>query len=127
MNNFKKDRIFIKGNVASSKNSKQWTGKSLVNSKTTQKYIKLSRQEYILNKDKFLEMTKNLPLPYKVKFTFIRDSKRKFDYVNPCQTVLDLMKKYEWIKDDNCDIIIPSFGEYSVDKNNPGVYIEIDV
>lgn len=122
-----KDRIFIKGNVASSKNSKQWTGKFLVNSKTTQKYIKLSRQEYILNKDKFLEMTKNLPLPYKVKFTFIRDSKRKFDYVNPCQTVLDLMKKYEWIKDDNCDIIIPSFGEYSVDKNNPGVYIDIDV
>jgi hypothetical protein len=34
------DRIFIPNNVPSSKNSKQWTGKFLVWSKTAQKYVK---------------------------------------------------------------------------------------
>ena len=31
--------IFIPGSVPSSKNSKRWTGKMLINSKTTMKYI----------------------------------------------------------------------------------------
>ena len=31
--------VFIPGNTPSSKNSQQWTGKYLVKSKTTQRYI----------------------------------------------------------------------------------------
>lgn len=120
-----KDAIFIKANVASSKNSKQWTGKFLVNSKTTQNYIKETKQQYIDLKDDFLEMTKDADLPLRVAFKFIRGSKHKFDYVNPMQTVLDLMVKNGWIEDDNADVIIPIFEPYEYSKDNPGVYIKL--
>ena len=56
---------------------------------------------------------------------FLRSSKRKFDYINPAQTVQDLMVKYDWIEDDNCDIIVPHFSGYRVDKENPGVIIKV--
>lgn len=36
------------------------------------------------------------------------------------------MVKHEWLEDDNCEFIVPSFGQYVYDKENPGVYIEID-
>ena len=117
--------IFISGNVPSSKNSKQWTGRMLISSKTTRNYIKNSKVEWETNKNKFLEMVKNKPKPYKISFFFIRDSKRKFDYINPAQTVQDLMTKYGWIEDDNCDEIIPCFAGYAVDKENAGVYIGV--
>jgi len=38
--------IFIAGNVPSSKNSKRWTGKMLINSKTVMKYIKDTDMQY---------------------------------------------------------------------------------
>jgi Holliday junction resolvase RusA-like endonuclease len=63
--------------------------------------------------------------PYKVSFKFIRKSRHKFDYVNPLQTVLDLMVKYLWIEDDNADEIIPSFEPYEYNKEEPGVIIKI--
>ena len=90
--------IFISGNVPSSKNSKQWTGK---------------------------EMIKGKEKPYKVGFYFIRDSKRKFDYINAAQLPLDLMQDYDWIEDDDSSNIIPVFLGYEVDKRNAGVRIEI--
>ena len=60
-----------------------------------------------------------------VSFQFIRGSKHKFDYINPAQTVQDLMVKNNWIEDDNCEYIIPHFEPYKYDKENPGVYITI--
>lgn len=117
--------IFIPGNVPSSKNSKQWTGKFLVHSKQSQTYYKLSGQDWTKFGVQFRQLTKNLPKPLKVEFTFIRGSRHKFDYVNPLQTVLDLMVKYNWIDDDNADEIKPYFGDYSYDKDNPGVVIKI--
>ncbi len=117
--------IFIAGNMPSSKNSKQWTGKFLVNSKTTQKYIKDSKQDYLNSKQKFLDQCKGKSLPLSVEFHFVRGSKHKFDYVNPCQTILDLMVKYEWIEDDNADVIIPVYKPYTYNKDNPGVFIKV--
>ena len=35
------------------------------------------------------------------------------------------MVKYGWIEDDNCDIMVPVFLGYHVDKENPGVLINI--
>ncbi len=119
------DAIFIAGNVASSKNSKTWTGKHLVNSKQSQSYIRSSKQDYLDNTANFLAMLEDKEKPYRVSFTFVRKSKHKFDYINPCQTVQDLMVKYEWIEDDNCDEIIPVFEPYIYDKDNPGVYIKV--
>ena len=97
----------------------------LVNSKTTQKYIKLTEDDFRKNEKVFKEMVKHLEPPYRVSFEFIRDSKRKFDYINAAQVVQDLMVKHEWIEDDNCDWIIPSYIPYSVDKENAGVIIRI--
>jgi hypothetical protein len=117
--------IFIPGNVPSSKNSKQWTGRFLIHSKTVQNYITKTKNDWLKNKNKFLDLIKNKQKPYKIKFTFIRNSKRKFDYINPLQTVQDLMVKYSWLEDDNTDYILPIFGEYKFDKLNSGVIIEV--
>jgi len=120
-----KEEIFISGNVPSSKNGKRWTGKYLIHSKTVMTYIKNSKNEYVDNKEKFLTMLENKEIPYRISFKFHRSSRRKFDYINPCQTVQDLMVKYGWIEDDNCLFIIPSFEEYEYNKEKPGVTIKI--
>ena len=64
-------------------------------------------------------------LPLTITFTFVRGTKHKFDYINPCQTVQDDMVKYGWIEDDNCEFIIPIFEPYEYNKEYPGVWIEI--
>ena len=120
-----KEEIFISGNVPSSKNGKRWTGKYLIHSKTVMTYIKNSKNEYVDNKEKFLNMIENKEIPYKVSFKFHRNSRRKFDYINPAQTVQDLMVKYGWIEDDNCLFMIPSFEEYEYNKEKPGVTIKV--
>ena len=120
------EEIFIPGNVSSSKNGKQWTGKYLIHSKATRNYIKKSKSYYIENKQKFIDMLGDNPTyPIVVDFYFIRNSKRKFDYINPAQTVQDLMVEYGWVEDDNCDIIIPHFSGYHIDKENSGVIIKV--
>jgi Holliday junction resolvase RusA-like endonuclease len=118
-------KIFIPCNVASSKNSKQWTGKFLVSSKTTQAYIKATAHHYMAWRSDFKWLVKGLPKPYKVGFYFIRDSKRKFDFVNVAQLPLDLMVKHGWIDDDNMDEIVPVFLGYHVDKEKAGLEITI--
>ena len=117
--------IFIRGNIPSSKNSKQWTGKFLINSKTTREYIKATKNEWLLNKNEFLEMLKGKEKPYKIELYFIRDSKRKFDYINVAQIVFDLMQEYEYIENDDCINVVPIFKGYRVDKANAGVEINI--
>lgn len=117
--------IFIKGNVPSSKNSKHWTGKMLINSKTVMKYKKYSADDWWRNGIKFKEMIKGKEKPYRIGFYFIRDSKRKFDYINAAQLPLDLMQEYDWLDDDNMENVIPVFLGYEVDKENPGIRIEI--
>lgn len=117
--------IFIKGNVPSSKNNKVWTGKFLVWSKSAQKYRKDSKPYWEEYREQFIKACESVNKPYYVSFTFVRGSKHKFDYVNPLQTVLDIMVEMEWLEDDNADEIVPVFGEYTYDKENPGVFIEI--
>lgn len=122
--------IFISGNTPSSKNSKQFvtlkTGKTLlINSKTVQKYIKESKVDWLINKNEFLKMLKGKEKPYKVKLFFIRDSKRRFDYINVAQIIFDLMQHYGYIEDDDSQNIIPVFKGFEVDKMNAGVEIEV--
>tara|TARA_R110000824_G_scaffold366496_1_gene555164 strand:+ start:508 stop:783 length:276 start_codon:yes stop_codon:yes gene_type:complete len=89
------------------------------------KYIKETKGHYLQYKVLFKNQTKNKQFPIMVSFKFVRGSKHKFDYINPAQTVQDLMVKNGWIEDDNCDCMIPSFKPYEYNKENPGVYIEI--
>jgi len=96
--------IFIPGEVPSSKNSKQWTGTHLVSSKTTQTYIRNTAKDYEKYAESFIQATNSLPKPLKISFLFVRGSKRRFDYINPLQTVQDLMVKHGWLK-----MIIPMY------------------
>tara|TARA_R110001592_G_scaffold155886_1_gene386001 strand:+ start:267 stop:641 length:375 start_codon:yes stop_codon:yes gene_type:complete len=122
--------IFIKGNVPSSKNSKQWTGRMLIKSKATMRYEKATEQDWAGNKEKFLKAIDEKEVPYKIGYYFVRGSRHKYDWVNPVQTIQDLMVKHEWIEDDNTTVMVPIpfkikgvFGHY--DKNHPGVYIKV--
>ena len=117
--------IFINGNVPSSKNAKRWTGKYLIHSKTTMRYIKESKEEYLEHTYPFKEFIKRFNTPYVIHFKFYRKSRRKFDYVNPLQTVQDLMVKYNWLEDDSSDHLLPIFDTYEFSKDKPGVLITI--
>ena len=75
--------------------------------------------------EKYEGMIENKEIPYRISFKFHRSSRRKFDYINPAQTIQDLMVKYGWIEDDNCLFMIPSFEEYEYNKENPGVTIKV--
>lgn len=119
------NKIFIKGNVPSSKNSKRWTGITLINSETVMKYKENSYIDWWKNAKKFQKMIKGKEKPYKIGFYFIRNSRRKFDYVNVAQLPLDLMQEYKWIENDNMENVIPIFLGYEVDKKNPGIIIEV--
>ena len=108
---------FIPGSVPSSKNGKRWTGKYLISSKAVMNYRKIAKIYYAkYAKDFKAELAKHT-LPAKISFTFVRGSRHKFDYINPAQTVQDDMVKGEFI--------LPVFIQYSYDKENPGVWIEI--
>ena len=117
--------IFINGNVPSSKNGKRWTGKYLIHSKTTMRYIKESKEEYLEQTYPFKEFIERFNPPYVIHFKFYRKSRRKFDYVNPLQTVQDLMVKYQWLEDDSSDHLLPIFDTYEYSKDKPGVLITI--
>jgi hypothetical protein len=122
--------IFIPNSVPSSKNSKIWTGKHLIWSKAAQRYVKETETYWINNCNDFKfaaagSIAREPIYPISVYFKFVRNSKHKFDYINPLQTVLDLMVRYNWIPDDNADIILPIFEPYEYNKKNPGVYITI--
>ena len=116
---------FIPGNVPSSKNSRRWTGKYFIASKTVMKYRKETAKLYKKQAASFRKALSKFNNPVYITFTFIRGTKHKFDYVNPLQTVQDDMVKHKWIKDDNCEYIIPVFEPYIYDKTNPGVIITI--
>lgn len=127
--------IFIAGNTPSSKNSKRIititdkkTGKEttrLINSKVTEKYIKNSKADWLINKNEFLKMLKGKEKPYKVELFFIRNSKRRFDYINAAQIIFDLMQEYGYIEDDDSTNVIPIFKGFEVDKVRTGVKIDI--
>ena len=122
--------IFIAGNTPSSKNSKQFVTlkngkKLLLNSKIVRKYIDKSEMDWRFNKTEFFKMLKGKEKPYKIELYFIRDSKRKFDYINAAQIVFDLMQHYGYIEDDDSQNIIPVFKGFEVDKARAGVKIEV--
>lgn len=119
---------FIPGNVPSSKNSKQWTGKILIWGKTAREYRDRTAWDWKLAMRRFATDVRGNKKPLVIGFYFVRDSKRKFDFTGPLETCQDLMVTYEGIHDDNITEIIPVpvkiAGQwYHVDKDKPGVYI----
>ena len=128
--------IFIAGNVPSQKNSKEIVsikGKNgkrrpmLISSKTVREYKKTYGFQWNLaeNISAFWRQAEGKKKPLKVAFYFVRDSRRKFDYINACQLPCDLMTKAKWIEDDNMQEIVPFFAGCHYDKKNAGVYIRV--
>ena len=122
--------IFIAGNTPSSKNSKQFVTlkngkKLLLNSKIVRKYIDKSEMDWRFNKTEFFKMLKGKNKPYKIELYFIRDSRRRFDYINAAQIIFDLMQEYGYIEDDDSTNVIPIFKGFEVDKARTGVEIEV--
>jgi hypothetical protein len=115
--------IFIPGNVPSSKNSRLWTGKFLISSPTTQRYKKATEHYFLVYKKSYKKLFGN-KYPIQVGLYFVRDSKRRFDYINACQIIADLMVKYDWLPDDSADYFVPVFLGYHIDKKNAGVIIK---
>jgi hypothetical protein len=97
----------------------------LINSKTVMTYKANTRDYYIKQKDTFLKEIKGKEFPLNIGLYFVRDSKRKFDYINISQIVFDMMQEYDWVDDDDMSHITPSFLGYEVDKAKAGVYIFI--
>lgn len=134
--------FFIRGNVASGKNSKRWTGHTLIRSKAGMDYIKETESQYkaLANKFRFVsgqhlekvttdkgveEIVCGGEYPLRIGFYFIRKDKRKFDYQNMIQLPADMMQWFKWLPDDDVYHFIPVFLGFEVDKNNPGVLIKI--
>lgn len=140
--------IWVPLNVPSLKNSKIKTSRGIFPSKTVKNYLmamgiqkySASRKEvvgYKTRPNKFEELRKqfvnglkNKEPPFEFGFHFVRKTKAKFDFNNATQIIADLMTAHDFIEDDNMDFFIPyalkiNNKYYSVDKEHPGVYIEI--
>ena len=113
------------GNVQSRNNAKRWTGKMRINSKTVMTYIKETDKQDTRFRSDLQERVRGMNVPIIVSFQFVRVTRHRFDYINPAQTVQDLMVKNDWIEDDNMEFIIPHFEPYEYDKENPGVEIRV--
>lgn len=117
--------FFIPGNTPSSKNSKIWTGRFLISSKTTSRYVKSTKEIYLSECENFKRGLEIIPRPLSIAFFFVRDSKRRFDYINVSQIVLDLMVENNYICDDAATEIEPIFTGFITDKKNAGVIVKI--
>lgn len=141
--------IFIPHNVPSVKNSKKpvsLPGKghtTLVPSDAVIKYLRAMGikkystrsgvQEYAGRPNLFRKAVgdyfSGATLPVRVKFFFVRDSRRKFDFHNAVQIIADLLVAHGFIPDDNMDCFVPypmmSNGQdYAVDPKKPGVWLK---
>jgi len=116
-------KFFISGNTASSKNSQRIVGKRLIKSKLSMKCFDTYIPQLIAIKPKWLRETAGKPKPLRLHIQFVRDSHRRFDYINAAQTLQDCLVKAGLINDDNSDELIPIFEPYTYDKKNAGVYV----
>lgn len=141
--------IFVPFNTPSSKNSRINTRHGSFMSKTSKAYLtKLGIQSYssskkevkgFINKPNLFEelrpqfekLTIGKENPLEIGFHFIRDNKRKFDFHNIVQIILDLMTAHGYIIDDSMDYVLPyplklNGKAYDVNKENCGVLIKIN-
>ncbi len=93
--------------------------------------------EALRNSFEAMKNGKNNPLI--IGYHQVRNSKRSFEFSNSVEVLQDLFTSHDFIEDDNVKYVFPipmtKDGEiaspenrdrlYSVDKNNPGVWIKI--
>lgn len=145
--------IFIPYNVPSSKNSKIATQKGVFHSKTVRKYLQkigvkkyrtrlskkqvadgLTKVENYMKRPNIFKLSvgdyfDGAMSPVILKFHFVRDTRRKFDFLNAAQIIADLLVAHDFLEEDDMDCFIPvpmriNGCWYSLNKNRPGVYLK---
>lgn len=113
-----------------------------VNKKIIKGYVDKTRPNKIeVLREDFKNMMKGKELPIFIGYHQVRNTKRLFDFSNSVEILQDLFQAHGFIEDDNVKHVFPIpmtiEGElptiknirnkdwYSVDKENPGVYIKI--
>ena len=92
-------------------------------------------------RNQFEEMKVGKKNPLFIGYHHVRNSKRLFDFSNSVEVLQDLFTAHDFIEDDNVKYVFPipmsiegdlpttenlrKIKWYSVDKENPGVYIKI--
>lgn len=127
--------VFIPGNVPSSKNSRMPHPKikgCIIPSSQTSAYYRNTEDHWNLNSMAFRYNWDKFAVrkPWPIYIGFVRADKRRYDWINPVQCVMDRMVKFNWIDDDDVSNVIPfparidgSFHE--VNAYTAGVYIKI--
>ena len=127
--------IFIRGEVASSKNSRRnfygfnpKTGKKGMNSLPSafaSEYMGNALKQLLVHRIAWFEGVRCVLLgkELEVGFFFNRKTNRRFDYINILQSVADQMVKARYIEDDCVEFFKPVFLGWKKDADNPGVEI----
>jgi len=117
--------VYLEGNVPSSKTNRQLVikdGKPISFPSTeARKWMKnaVDALKYIMQDQPPLQFQ----FPVDVFLYFIRKDRRRFDYINAAQTVLDALVKAGVLPDDGCYTLRPVFGGHEVNKEQAGVII----
>ena len=110
--------------------------------KTVKGYVALDRpNKFEALREQFARMKKGKGDPLIIGYHQVRNSKRLFDFSNSVEVLQDLMTAHDFIEDDNVKYVfpvpmtidghLPVEGKvrdeplYSVDKENPGVWIRL--
>ena len=145
-----KYNVFIPFNTPSLKNSKMYTKNGVFSGPTVKKYLQsLGVKKYSCSRGTFEDYKRRPNLfekavapmkevlnereavwavPHVIGLFFIRNSKRKFDWINAAQIICDLLTAHGVIEDDNMDYLIPTPVQvagswYTVDKERPGCIV----
>jgi len=148
--------FFIPHNVPSLKNDRIVTKFGSFQGKTVKEYLKkFNIRSMDVNKNMYERVTvyknknnlfyreffkyfnslkehPNFNYPIICKMHFVRGNNQRFDFNNMSQMIADMFTAHSFIKDDNMDFFLPiplkmDNKWYSVDKDNPGVFIQLIV
>tara|TARA_R110000772_G_scaffold54130_1_gene123526 strand:- start:46919 stop:47386 length:468 start_codon:yes stop_codon:yes gene_type:complete len=110
--------------------------------KTVKGYVDKARPNHIESlREQFKQMLVGKDNPIFIGYHHVRNSRRLFDFSNSVEVLQDLFTAHDFIEDDNVKYVFPTAMSkegilpsennirttewYSVDKDNPGVYIKI--
>ena len=110
--------------------------------KTVKEYVDPDRINQIeLLRDDFNNMKRGKEDPIFIGYHFVRQDKRLFDFSNAVEIIQDLFTAHNMIEDDNVKYVFPipmtidgklpsnktirKKQFYTIDKNNPGVFIKL--
>jgi Holliday junction resolvase RusA-like endonuclease len=116
--------ISINGrDVHSSKNSHRIVGKRLIKSKAAMADESIFAAQLYEQRETWERMCKRHALPLVLMIRLRRETKRKFDYNNLLQGLLDAMTAAGYLADDDMKNVIPIPVPWVHDKSNPGADI----